>query len=69
VAHNGIEPTANEYLSQAASRSPHRNRIADPHFAKVVERDALADQLPFESTIETESELRRYVRAQVTIPR
>jgi hypothetical protein len=40
VAYNGIEPTVNEYLSQTASRSPYRNRIADPHFAEVVEYDA-----------------------------
>jgi hypothetical protein len=69
VAHDGIEPTANEYLSQTAPRSPYRKRITDPHFAEVVEWDALADQLPFKSSIEAESELRRQVRAQVTIPR
>src|SRR5262249_1637487 len=69
VAHNGIEAAASEYLLQAASRSPHRKRITDPHLAEIVEWDALADQLPFDSAVETESEFRRHVRTKVTIPR
>src|SRR5215472_1148095 len=69
VAHNGIEPAAKQYFLQAVSRSPYRNRIADPHFAEVVECDAFADQLRFKPATEAESELRRHVRAQVAISR
>lgn len=66
---NGTEAAANEHFLQTAPRSPYRKRITDPHFAEVVEWDALADQLPFKSAIEAESQLRRHVRAQVMIPR
>jgi hypothetical protein len=69
VAQNRIEAAARENFLQAVSRSPYRNRITDPYFAEVVECDALANQLPFESAVETESERRRHVRAQVLIPR
>jgi hypothetical protein len=69
MAHNAIEPAVTEYFLQAVPRSPYRNRITDPHFAEVVECDALADQVSFETTTETESELRCHVRAEAMIPR
>jgi hypothetical protein len=69
VAHNGIEAAASEDFLQAASRSPYRMGITDPDLAEIVEWDALADQLPFESASEAERELRRHVRAQVAISR
>src|SRR5262245_50809647 len=69
VAHDGTKPAANQCFSQAASRSPYRYRITHPHLAEVVKCDALADQLRFEPATEAEGELRRHVRAQVTIPR
>src|SRR5215471_8808020 len=69
VADNGIEPTPNEYLLETASRSPYRNRIADPYCSEVVECHALANQLRFKPAAEAQSELRRHVRAQVTIAR
>ena len=43
VAQNRIEVAARENFLQAVSCSPYRNRITDPHFAEVVERDALVD--------------------------
>jgi hypothetical protein len=69
MAHNEIEPALTEYFLQAVPRSPYRNRITDPHFTEVVECDALADQVSFETAIKTESELRCHVRAEVVIPR
>ena len=60
---------SSQYFSQAASRSPYRYRITDPHRAEVVEADALADQLRFTPTTEAEGELWRHVWAQVAIPR
>jgi len=69
VAHDGTKPAANQYFSQAASRSPYRYWITHPHLAKVVKSDALADQFRFKPTTEAEGELRRHFWAQVTIPR
>jgi hypothetical protein len=68
MAHNAIEPAVTEYFLQAVPRSPYRNRMTDPHFAEVMECDALADQVAFETAIETESELWCHVRAEVMIP-